>query len=102
MSAIDETQRHRQMIERQLESHGLGHSGWRMDEADHREQALLGRWTVMEDYDDLGLCADDEGDLVATVVGATEYGNERVIYSFTADGCDSGSEVRPYEEVEPV
>lgn len=57
--------------------------------------AKLGRYTVVTpDYEDDGLYEGDEGELTACVVGAEQYHNQRVSFSFIPDGCDAGPDVR--------
>jgi hypothetical protein len=102
MSATDEKQRHRQMIEEAIERQGLTAEAWRYDEDDQREQVTLGRWRIVEDDEDRGLYADDEGVLYATVVGAAQYSNERVALYLQIDGTDVAEPIHQLDEVEPV
>lgn len=102
MSITEEQQRHRQMIEQACKRHGLQHDGWRHDEDDRRDVALLGRWVVAEEDENRSLWPGDEGELYATVVGAPQYGNEHAAFYFKPDEYDVGEQVTPFEDVEPV
>lgn len=83
----------REMIEARCNSEGLTITGW--SDTDDGETAALGRWTVLtNDYEDEGFYEGDNGDLTACVVGAEEYNNRRVAFTFTPDGMDSGLEIR--------
>lgn len=66
--------------------------GFRDDE-ENGLTAELGRFRVIEDDEDHGLYADDEGVLEACIVGSVEYRNQRVSLSFIPDGYDGGNEV---------
>ena len=55
----------------------------------------------IEDDDERGIFADEEGVLVIERVGSENYGNVRVAMYFVADGCDSGNEVTP-EDIQGV
>lgn len=83
----------RARIEQDLGKHGFIADSFRTDPDDGITAVLNHRWRVLEDDDNLGLCANDEGKLEACLVGAEEYGNLHVIYTFTPDGFDSGCEV---------
>jgi hypothetical protein len=89
---VEEDMTEQDMIARYAESHGFTVRGWRDDE-ENGLTAELGRFRVIEDDEDRGLYVDDEGRLEACVVGAAEYGNQRVALSFTPDGYDSGNDV---------
>lgn len=94
----------RAMIERALARHGLNPDSW--DE--EAENGLTARfdndWIVMEESEERGLYDGDTGKLSVCVVGAEEHGNQRVSFSFTPEGQDpdSGSEVEPFEDIEPA
>lgn len=90
---------HKRLIEDACTKQGLTVQSWSQDPDydEPRDQAELGLFAVIEDNDEAGIYEGDEGTLIACVVGAAEFGNERVAFVFTADGCDSGSEVSPYD-----
>lgn len=91
----------KEMIEARCQSEGLTIKEW--TETDDGDTAKLGRWVVATDeFDGDGLYHDDEGDLTACVVGSEEFHNRRVHFSFTADGYDTGNEVRVLAALEPV
>lgn len=84
----------KEMIEARAEQDGLAIRGW--DEAhENGLTAKLGTYRVTtDDYEDDGLYSGDEGELTACIVGAEQYGNRRVSFSFTMEGYDEGNEVR--------
>lgn len=89
------------MIEQRCEREGLAIKSW--ETTDDGETAVLGRFVVATgEYDDDGLYEGDEGVLTACVVGAEQYGNQRVLFSFTADGYDGGNDVRDLSALEPA
>src|SRR4051812_30868100 len=94
------SERDRDMIQEHAESRGLTVREWTttLD----GETAILGRFRVIEEDEDNGLFQDDEGPLTAIVVGAREYGTERVSYGLTPDGCDSPNDVRDLDAVEEI
>ena len=47
------------------------------------------RARVVEDDEDEGAYAGDEGFLIIEIVGSTKYGNERNAFSLIIDGSDS-------------
>lgn len=96
-----EETRHREMIEEACRGWGFTIDDWGKDE-DDRVEATLGRWHTIEDDEEAGLFADDDGVLTASVVGGLEYNNERVSFAFTPDGMDSGMEVRSPDMLEPA
>lgn len=106
MSAVDEKQRHRKMIQYEIDRYGgfaaPQDADWTMDEEERRERAALGRWRVMEDDEDRGLFANDEGELHATVVGAAQHHNEAAAFYLQLDYYDTAIRVTPFEDVEPV
>lgn len=78
------------MIEKKLETVGYHAEAWK--DTDDGPTAVLGRFKVIEENEDQGLYMDDEGEVTACVVGAPQYGNERVHFTFTPEGYDSGTE----------
>lgn len=92
------------MIESHIQSTGYTVQEWRNDEdySVPRAVAYIGRFEIIEDDEDNGLYSGDEGDLTATVVGAAEYQNERVAFSFTPDGYDTGTDVPDLSLVDPI
>lgn len=78
----------REMIEQALEREMHPVESWADDPDNGVTAALQGRWRVIEDDEDAGLYAGDEGAISACVVGAEQYGNRHVSYSFHADGFD--------------
>lgn len=98
----EEHDRHRTRITARLHSLMLTPKTWRVND-DGELEAVLGRWRVVEEEENEGLYADDEGELVASVVGAPGYGNERVgFYLYTDDHPDMPGEVRQLDTLEPV
>lgn len=91
----------RERIEAELEHHMLVAEEWR-DGEDGTEAVLKYRWGVIEEDEDAGLFEGDEGRVVASVVGAAKYGNERVSFGFVADGMDGPVECRPLDNVDPL
>lgn len=97
----EEENRYRTMIAAACQRMGLTIDGWVFDEDEKRITARLGRWSAMEDDEDEGVFADDEGDLNAVVVGKKEYGNERVSFGFMPDGMDAWIDINP-SDLEPI
>lgn len=92
----------KEMIEARCQREGLTIQAWD-EEHENGLTAKLGRYTVVTpDYEDDGLYEGDEGELEACVVGAVQYGNQRVSFSFIPDGCDGGPEVRSLYAVESL
>lgn len=105
MSAVDEKQRHREMILSAIDRYGIAAPqdvDWTMDEEERRERAKLGRWRVMWDDEDRGLVAGDQGELHATVVGAVEHHNEAAAFYLQLDYYDIAIRVTPFENVDPL
>lgn len=98
-----EDDRERALIVARCEKEGITVKDWREGGEDGLT-ADLGRYRVVEENDDQGFYADDEGTLTANVVGAAEYRNERVMFTFTPDEQDPGSgpEVDDLTVVDPV
>lgn len=92
------------MIERAVTRHGLTPDEWDEESENGLTARFNGEWIVLEEDEDRGLYDGDTGKLSACVVGAEEYGNQRVIFTFTPDSYepDSGNEVVPFEDVEPA
>lgn len=91
----------REMIEAACKRHDLKILEWATTE--DGLTAKLGRFLVVHDeYEDDGLLVDDEGELVAEVVGAEEFNNRRVAFTFTADDFDGGLEVPDLDILEQV
>jgi hypothetical protein len=92
---MTEDQRYRAMIEAACKQHGYTIQAWQDDPEEGRERAILGTAHVYEDDDEKGLYAEDDGQLSALVVGAAQYGNERVMFTLMPEGFDVGEEVQP-------
>lgn len=91
----------RQMIEARLRTEGYRPESWRASEENAgRPEAVIGRFRVLEDDEDVGVFADTEGVLTATCVGAAELGNLRVAFGFTEDGMDADVEIRDLGSLE--
>lgn len=91
----------REMIEARCKQEGLTIQTWR--DTEDGETALLGRFAVTSnDYEDDGLYESDKGEVSACVVGAEQYNNRRVSFSFTPEGYDSGNEVRDLFVLDPI
>ncbi len=89
-------------IEQAISSFGFVADAWFTDE-DGKLTAALGTWMVRDDtYEDVGLYAEDVGELTAVVVGAEKYGNQRVMFNFVTEDNDEGNEVRDPLILEPV
>lgn len=88
-----ELQRRRELIEREISTYGYPVKEWGIDE-DGDVQANLGRFRVITDDEDFGLFEGDEGVVFAGVVGAAEYNNEGIAFSFQGDDFDSGLPLR--------
>lgn len=88
-----ELQRRRELIERTIASYGYPAKEWGIDD-DGDVRADLGRFRVIANDDDHGLFEGDEGVVFAGVVGAQEYHNESVAFSFQGDDFDSGLPLR--------
>lgn len=73
---------------------------------EHPDNGLTGKVgqfeVVNDEYEDDGLYLGDLGELEASVVGAAQYRNERVSFTFIAEGNDAGSEVRDFSCLDPV
>ena len=83
----------RERITLALVREGITAKDWKDTEEDGLV-AVLGRFRVTtDDEEDRGFYDGDEGELTACVVGAAQYGNQRVTFSFTGDGFDVGLEV---------
>ncbi len=91
----------REMIEACCQQEGYSIKSW-IDDEDDGETAVLGRFEVnTADYDNDGLYNGDAGELRACVVGAEQYGNRRVCFSFKPDESDGGVEVRDLFALDP-
>lgn len=90
----------KEMIEKRCGMEGLSIQGWTT--TDDGETAKLGRFLVTEGRENDGLFKDDEGELVACVVGSEKYSNQRVAFSFTPDDYDEGSDVPDLSVLEPI
>lgn len=88
------------MISRAVERHGYSVQEWR--EGEDGLEGVLGQFRVIEEDEDTGLYDGDEGDLIASVVGAAEYGNQRVSFALLMEDYDMANEVRDLTAVEPV
>lgn len=91
--------RHKEMIEERLKSDGLTADEWRVGDSNRPEAVFKNTWEAIEDLDHGMVSEGEEGTLHAGVVGAPEYGNERVVYQFTAEGSDVPVECVPFENV---
>lgn len=91
----------REMIEAAVARHGFTVKSW---DPSHENglTAMLGHFIVTEGDEDHGLYDGDTGTLDACVVGAAEYGNQRVSFSFVPEGCDSGADVDDLSAVEEL
>lgn len=99
----EEQERHRDLIrEAARKQYGLElkDEEFILDSFDQM-QAVIPGWQAMDDKEDIGLYQGDSGKLVISVVGAPQFGNERVAYYWQGDdfGEPSG-EVVPFEEIE--
>lgn len=92
----------KERIEQACQEQGFSIQSW--DEKDDDGiTARLGPFNVLNNEDeDYGLFEGDEGVLSACVVGAAEYGNQRVAFIFIAEGCDEGNEVHSLDVLEPA
>lgn len=91
----------REMIEARCEQQGLRILSW--SDTEDGETALLGKFVVTTDEEeDYGLYVDDEGILTACVVGAEQYGNRRVCFSFITEGRDCGEEVHDLSALDRI
>lgn len=93
--------RHQQIIEEKLKHEMLAVDRF-VDGEDVREAILKHTWEVVEDDENAGLFEGDEGEVRASVVGAPEYGNERVTFSLHTEDHTDGVECRPLDNVQPV
>lgn len=91
MPETTETKRHEAMIERRCASFGFTIQGWYTDPDDDRIAADLGQAQVIEDDENTGMYVGDQGKLTASVVGAEQYGNERVSFMFTNNDFEPGN-----------
>lgn len=92
----------RELIEARCSREGLTIQGWD-EESENGLTAKLGRYTVVSPgHEDDGLYEGDDGELTACVVGAAQYNNQRVNFSFTAEGYDEGNDVRDLLVLEPA
>lgn len=88
------------------ERQGWTVESWRLDE-DESLEAVIGRYRFdsagEHDADEYGGPYDgDEGVLVAQIVGAAEFHNERVSFALRVDDYDSAYDVRDVEWLEAV
>ena len=91
----------RERIEEALAREGFTAQEW-IEHPDNGLTAVVGRFVVQTDDEDAGLYGGDEGKLDACVVGAEQYANQRVSWTFTAEGYDEGNEVTDLSVLEPV
>lgn len=98
---MDLNERHKQMIESKLQAESYPAQNWLLDE-DGQTVADLGRFRVVEEDDDHGFYAGDEGTIHASVVGSEKYRNERVAYLLLIDGYDSAVDVPDISMVDPI
>jgi hypothetical protein len=98
MMTTDE--RHRDMLRKELESHGF--SDWTFgrvnDDENENVKIELGRWRCVQPVD--AMQEGEEGDMHAEVVGSLKYNNERVAFFFAVDGSEE--EVMPFDDIEPL
>lgn len=85
-------ERQKQMIEESCRKWGTSIQGWDSNE-DGDEFADLGKAAAQEDGE--FWTAGETGQLIAQVVGAPEYHNERVAFYFIPEGMDVGDEATP-------
>lgn len=91
----------RERIEQALELRGLTAQAWD-EEGEDGLTAIVGHYTCIEDDERSCSFAGDEGIVTACVVGAAQYGNQRVCFSFQADGNDGGMEVGSLDSFDPT
>lgn len=87
-----------------MEGFGLQEGDATWDDTEDGLVATLGRWRVITEDDERGLWDGDEGLVTAQIVGAAQYGNMRVCFTFTSDDLDpmSGPEIVPFDDVEQI
>lgn len=91
----------KQMIAARVADEGYTVESWR--EGDDGLEGIIGRFRVTDNEDeDYGIFEGDEGELIACVVGAQEYHNERVMFNFKADGTDGGNEAHNLASLDPI
>jgi hypothetical protein len=91
----------KERIEQAVEQAGFSVKSWNPDH-ENGLTANIGKFTVMSnDEEDYGLYEGDEGTLYACVVGAEQYGNQRVSFSFITEGYDDGNEVHDLSVLDP-
>jgi hypothetical protein len=89
-------------IERAAASNGFKVAEWR-DTDDGDTAVMEGSFVVVNDeYEDDGLYSGDEGELSACIVGAPQFFNERISWTFITEGYDEGNEVRDLTVLEPA
>jgi hypothetical protein len=98
---MTENDRAKEMIEAAVTARGLAVKDWR-DDPDDGLTAVLGRFRVAVEDEREGLYDGDEGVLIASVVGARQYGNERIYFGWTPDGMDEAGEVRDIMALDPI
>lgn len=91
----------REIIKARCDSDGFVIREWRTNEDDETE-AVVGRFVVIEDDEDMGLYEGDEGELVVSVVGAEEYNNQRAHFGLLVDDTDCPIEVRDVFNIEAI
>lgn len=93
--------RFRDMIEKRLDDEGYIAESWR--EGDDGLEAVVGRFEATSDTGTMGsIFAGERGELTACVVGAQQYNNEHVMFSFTADDTEGGDEITDLSVLEPT
>lgn len=88
------------MISREVERHGYSVREWR--DGEDGLEGVVGHFRVDREDEDAGLCDGDEGSLVASIVGAEQYGNRRVHFGLNVKDYDSSYDVSDLDAVEPV
>lgn len=96
-------ERIKKMIEDEVSREGLSVRSWREDPLDGLT-AVLGQHEVTGDEEeDKGLLyVGNRGTLEACVVGAQQYGNERVMFGLVVEGTNGPEEVYDLSSLSPV
>lgn len=96
---------YKEMIEKAVVAEGHSVVSWEKDEDQpDRPAANLGRFTALDDDDETGIYSGTEGVVKASVVGAPEYGNERVAFYYYDDEMDGEmtGELKSFDIMDPI